>query len=168
MAPFERKRFIPHPENDRLLRDAFGRFATGVTIVTTAVDDGCIAITANSFSSVSLDPPLVLWSPSRKSKRFVHFVEAEHYAIHVLAADQRELAFNVAKDGGALLRAPLGTNAEGVPILDDCLARFDCARNAVHDGGDHAIVVGRVLHAELRDGDPLAFYSGKVARIDID
>jgi flavin reductase (DIM6/NTAB) family NADH-FMN oxidoreductase RutF len=159
--------FVPEPSNGRALRDAFGLFATGVTIVTTCGPEGCVAITANSFSSVSMDPPLVLWSPARASRRYPLFAEAEHYAIHVLAADQQNLAWSVAKDGGALLSTDLDTNAHGVPVLPHCLARFDCRRNAVHEAGDHAIIVGEVLQATMQQGDPLAFFSGRVARLDL-
>ena len=127
--------FVPEPSNGRALRDAFGLFATGVTIVTTSGPEGCVAITANSFSSVSMEPPLVLWSPARASRRYPLFAGAEHYAIHVLAADQQDLAWAVAKDAGALLGTQLDQNAEGVPVLPACLARFDCRRHAVHEAG---------------------------------
>lgn len=159
--------FVPDPGNGRALRDAFGLFATGVTIVTACGPEGCAAITANSFSSVSMDPPLVLWSPARSSSRFDLFAGAEHYAIHVLAAEQQELAWTVAKNGAALIGTPLEPNAEGVPVLEHCLARFDCRRHAVHEAGDHAIVVGEVLRATMQQGDPLAFFGGRVARLDI-
>lgn len=159
--------FVPDPQNGRLLRDAFGRFATGVTVVTARGPSGCSAITANSFSSVSLDPPLVLWSPARNSARFPLFAEADHYAIHVLAADQAELAWAVARDRSALEVANLDENHEGVPVLDRCLARFDCRRVAMHEAGDHVIVVGEVLRATMCDGDPLAFFGGRVASIAV-
>ncbi|MEM7319159.1 MAG: flavin reductase family protein, partial [Pseudomonadota bacterium] len=80
--------FAPDPENTRQLRDAFGKFATGVTVVTCAGADGPLCITANSFSSISLDPALVMWAPGKSSRRFPLFRDAEHYAIHVLAAEQ--------------------------------------------------------------------------------
>ncbi|WPY94185.1 flavin reductase family protein [Limimaricola variabilis] len=157
--------FVPDAENTRLLRDAFGRFATGVTIVTVAGEDGPVAITANSFSSLSLDPPLVLWSPDKGSRRFGHFANATHYAIHVLSADQADLCFGVSKDAWKLGDHDLECNASGVPVIPGALARFDCTREATHDGGDHVIVVGRVDRAELRDGAPLVFYAGKPVRL---
>ncbi len=89
--------FVPDPQNGRLLRDAFGRFATGVTVVTAATEGGCAAMTANSFSSISMDPPLVMWSPALASSRFPVFAQARHFAIHVLAADQADLAWTVAR-----------------------------------------------------------------------
>jgi len=157
--------FVPDESNTRLLRDAFGRFATGVTIVTAATENGVAAITANSFSSVSLTPPLVLWSPDKNSRRFAHFEAAEHYAIHVLSAEQTDLCWGVAKDVFALNHLGLDVNAEGVPVLDKCLARFECTKTAVYEGGDHVIMLGRVNRAETREeGDPLAFFKGQIGR----
>ncbi|PHP27603.1 flavin reductase family protein [Limimaricola cinnabarinus] len=157
--------FVPDAENTRLLRDAFGRFTTGVTIVTVAGEDGPVAITANSFSSLSLDPPLVLWSPDKGSRRFGHFAHATNYVIHVLAADQADLCFGVSKDAWTLGAHDLELNAAGVPVIPGALARFDCTREATHEGGDHVIVVGRVDRCELRDGAPLVFYAGKTVRL---
>ena len=158
--------FVPDADNSRDLRDAFGRFTTGVTIVTTQGRDGCVAMTANSFTSVSMQPPLVLWSPGRASSRYPVFVGAEHYVIHVLGAEQESLAFAVARDQAALPADKLSLNENGVPVLSNCLARFDCVRHAVHEAGDHAIIVGEVLRAEMRQGDPLAFFGGRVTRLD--
>lgn len=155
--------FTPDQTNTRLLRDAFGRFATGVTIVTAATDDGVMAITANSFSSVSLTPPLVLWSPDKNSRRFPYFEKADHYAIHVLSADQDELCWKIAKDAHGLRDMDLRMNAEGVPVLEGCLARFECTRSAIYEGGDHAIVLGHVNRATMReDGEALAFFKGQL------
>ncbi|MDC0737024.1 flavin reductase family protein [Cognatishimia sp. SS12] len=153
--------FQPDRENTRLLRDAFGRFATGVTVVTTQGADGPVGITANSFSSVSLDPPLVLWAPSKTSRRYPYFAEADHYAIHVLGADQADLCMGFAKNAFALQHIEHERNIEGVPVLANCLARFECKRVAGYDGGDHMIILGEVLRAEMRDGDALAFFAGK-------
>ena len=157
--------FAPDGTNGRDLRDAFGRFATGVTIVTAEGAQGCAAMTANSFSSISMSPPLVMWSPARASARHDDFAAATHYAIHVLAADQLDLAMAVAGDRTALAAADLARNAQGVPVLDDCLARFDCRRHALHAAGDHTIILGEVLSVTLRDGAPLAFFGGRVAGI---
>ncbi|MDM7458230.1 MAG: flavin reductase family protein [Paracoccus sp. (in: a-proteobacteria)] len=166
MQMADTRSFVPDPQNGRLLRDAFGRFATGVTVVTAASAEGCIAITANSFSSVSMEPPLVLWSPARSSSRYAAFAGAQHYAIHVLAEDQADLAWSVARNRDALCDLD-ALNPEGVPVLDRCLARFDCARFALHEAGDHAIVVGRVLRATISDGAPLAFFGGRIASISV-
>ncbi|WP_211238695.1 flavin reductase family protein [Roseivivax isoporae] len=153
--------FEPGPETQRAFRDALGRFATGVTIVTTQTADGPIAITANSFASLSLDPPLVLWSPAKASSRFSYFAEADHFAIHVLGTDQAQLCGEVARDGRRFRPGDLTENDKGVPLIGSALAHFECAREAVHDGGDHVIVVGRVERVRMRDGDPLLFLQGR-------
>lgn len=160
--------FIPGPETERRFRDALGLFATGVTVVTTLGTNGPVGITANSFASLSLDPPLVLWSPARASRRFAAFVTAPHYAIHVLAAEQFALGRHFAREGLDFDLPGVATNAEGVPVLTDCLARFECRRRAVHDGGDHAIVVGEVLRAGAREGTPLIFSAGQYGRFNAD
>lgn len=152
----------PDPKNTRALRDAFARFATGVTVITARSEAGPVAITANSFTSVSLDPALVLWCLGAKSNRFDAFLQAEHYAIHVLAADQRDWCDLFARDGLALAWLPHETNPQGVPVLDGCLARFDCVQRDVHVAGDHRLIVGEVLAAGFRTGPALGFYQGKL------
>ena len=155
--------FAPGPDTAREFRDALGRFATGVTVVTCWAD-GPLGITANSFSSVSLDPPLVLWSPARASRRFDAFAEAPHFAIHVLDAGQSPICAGFTASGDAFDGLTWGRNDEGCPVIDGCLARFDCAAHARHDGGDHDIVVGRVLRAAAREGPPLVFAGGSYGR----
>ena len=149
------------PTDVRALRDAFGRFATGVTIVTTTGTDGPVGFVANSFSSVSLDPPLVLWSPARASSRFAVFAGATHFAIHVLEAGQADWMARFARGGSGFDGLDHSVTAEGLPALSGALARFDCVQEAMHDGGDHAIIVGRVLRLTVRDGAPLVFSQGR-------
>ena len=156
--------FTPSKDTEREFRDALGRFATGVTVVTCATEQGPLGITANSFASVSLDPPLVLWSPARASRRFPAYEAAERYAIHILGDDQIDLCRRFSRDGFDFDGLDWAHDADGVPLIDGCLARFDCARTAAHDGGDHLIVVGRVLEAEHREGAPLLFASGSYGR----
>lgn len=145
----------------RAFRAALGRYATGVTVVTTRSARGPVGITANSFTSVSLDPPLVLWCPAKASARFSAFTGADHYAIHVLAADQLDLCHRFSRSGVDFRGLDPAETPEGLPLLHGCLARFDCAAHAAHDGGDHAILVGRVLRAFVRDGTPLLFWHGR-------
>ncbi|SHM25665.1 flavin reductase family protein [Roseibium suaedae] len=159
--------FAPDQENTRLLRDAFGRFATGVTVVTAPSQDGPVGITANSFSSVSLDPPLVLWAPDKGSRRFQYFEAAEHYAIHVLSHEQAALCQGFARNAHAFEALDFSLNAHGVPLIHNCLARFECARFAAYEGGDHLIVLGRVVKAEMRDGDALTFFAGKLGQVPL-
>jgi flavin reductase (DIM6/NTAB) family NADH-FMN oxidoreductase RutF len=154
----------PGPGRPRALRDAFGRFATGVTVITTATPEGPMAITANSFSSLSLDPPLLLWSPGKFSKRFAIFAGAAHFAVHVLGAEQGDLGARFARDGRDFDGVGALPGPGGAPLLPDCLARFACRTAAVHDGGDHAIVVGEVLDFAMREGAPLVFSQGAYGR----
>lgn len=153
-------RITPGPDTARDFRTALGRFATGVTLVTCDSDIGPLGITANSFASLSLDPALVLWSPARSSRRFAAFAGAEHFAIHILRDDQLDLARAFTHHGQAWDGLAWRASPEGVPLLDDTLARFDCRRHAIHDGGDHAIVVGEVTSAVIGDGSPLIFAGG--------
>jgi flavin reductase (DIM6/NTAB) family NADH-FMN oxidoreductase RutF len=144
-------------DDTRALRDAFGRFATGVTIVTTGTLEGPLAITANSFSSVSLDPPMVLWSIGRHSRRFAAFAHCVHYAVHVLAADQAELCWRFAKSGTDFTGLELSLSSRGVPLLPRSLARFECAVANRVEAGDHVVLLGRVLEMRTESGAPLIF-----------
>jgi flavin reductase (DIM6/NTAB) family NADH-FMN oxidoreductase RutF len=157
--------FSPDPENTQELRAAFARFATGVTVVTCTSDNGPVAITANSFSSISLEPPLVMWAAARRSRRFPAFAEARHYAIHVLRAEQKSLCELFARNGFGLADVAHEVNDHGVPLIDGCLARFECRQTAMHDAGDHAIILGQVERAELRSGDALAFFGGQFVNV---
>ncbi|MCX7889581.1 MAG: flavin reductase family protein [Rhodobacteraceae bacterium] len=158
------EQFLPSPDTARALRDALGRYATGVTVVTALGSDGPVGMTANSFTSVSLDPALVLWCPARHSRRFGAFLAAGTYAIHVLAADQLEIALHFARSG-SVEGIAAGETPEGMPLIPGVLARFDCAAEARHEGGDHAILVGRVLRVATRadagEALPLIFWGGR-------
>jgi len=162
---FASRQFTPDTENSRQLRDAFGRFATGVTVVTAPSDDGPIGITANSFSSLSLEPALILWSPSMGSRRFKYIAQAEHFAIHILSEEDKHICEGFAKNAHAFDTLKYSTNGHGVPLIESCLARFECRLVATHPGSDHVIVVGQVEKVDLLDGNPLAFYAGKYGKI---
>jgi flavin reductase (DIM6/NTAB) family NADH-FMN oxidoreductase RutF len=153
----------PTPDGAGLLafRAALGQFATGVTVVTTATADGPQGFTANSFASVSLDPPLILWSPARASSRFAVFAAAQSFSVHVLGADHLDLARRFVRGGAGFAGLPHDVTDEGSPILAGTLARFDCVRHAAHDGGDHLIIVGRVLRFATDPGAPLVFQQGQ-------
>jgi flavin reductase (DIM6/NTAB) family NADH-FMN oxidoreductase RutF len=152
---------VPDAANARLFRDALGRFATGVTVVTIAGPDGPMGFTANSFASLSLDPPLVLWSPAKASQRYPFYAAARHYAIHVLGQHQSDLPARFSRGGLGFDGLDWHLNTEGVPVLPGALARFDCAQHATHDGGDHLIIVGQVLRLALEEGEPLVFANGR-------
>lgn len=149
------------PETDsRAFRTALGRFATGVTVITAAGPDGPVGFTANSFAALSLDPPLVLWSPAKSSSRFAIFTTAPAFSIHVLAAEQAALGARFVRGGAGFDGLAHNLSSQGVPLIEGTLARFDCRLHATHDGGDHVIVVGRVEQALYREGAPLLFSQG--------
>ena len=156
--------FEPGQDTERELRDALGRFATGICVVTTQTADGPLGITANSFASVSLDPPLVLWSPALASKRCDAFVNADHFAIHILGEEQKHYCDTFATGGRDFDQLDWQPSAQNVPLLTTCLARFECDRYAVHDGGDHAIIIGKVTSATVGEGAPLIFAQGAYGR----
>ncbi|MEM8592142.1 MAG: flavin reductase family protein [Pseudomonadota bacterium] len=156
--------FVPTPDNARTFRDALGRFATGVTVVTCQSDDGPMGITANSFASVSLDPPLVMWCPAKTSKRFKAFTECRSFAIHILGNEQKHIGDAFAKEPHAFDGLDWVEAPDGTPLLNAPIARFHCAPHACHEGGDHVIAVGRVLEVAMRPGEPLLFASGQYGR----
>ena len=155
----------PNPDSARAFRDALGRFTTGVTVVTADSEIGPLGITANSFASVSLDPPLVLWSPAKSSRRFKAFAEARHFAIHIIAAEQIDICERFARNGTAFDGLDWQLSDNNVPLINGCLARFECTPEAAHDAGDHCIIVARVLKADWRAGAPLVFSQGAYRQI---
>lgn len=153
--------FLPGPGAERAYRDALGTFGTGVTIVTAMAENGPIGITANSFSSVSLRPPLVLWSVDKGSDRFEGFNAARFTAIHVLGHGQADLAMRFAKRRTDAFDGLDWTFGEdGTPLLAGCLSLFECESVANHDGGDHRILVSQVLRVSKAEGSPLIFAGG--------
>ncbi|MEQ8206442.1 MAG: flavin reductase family protein, partial [Woeseia sp.] len=144
------------------LRRSLGRFATGVTVITCddALGRPC-GITANSFSSVSLNPPLVLWNIAKVSNSLEAYLNADRYSINVLAADQRDLAVHFAKSDHTLFeRISYDKNQHGVPVLPATIACFDCRTQQIHDCGDHFIIVGEVEEYRASDQTPLLFFGG--------
>lgn len=158
----EPRSFAPGADTARDFRTALGRFATGVTLVSTLGPDGApVGFVANSFASLSLDPPLVLWSPARSARRFPIFAEARHFAIHILAQHQADWPARFARDGAGFAGLDWTLTAEGVPVLPGVPSRFDCIQHATHPGGDHLIIVGRVVRVTLEEGTPLIFAQGQ-------
>ncbi|MBL0421332.1 flavin reductase family protein [Ramlibacter sp. AW1] len=145
-------------------RAALGTFATGVTIVTTRTPDGLpIGLTANSFNSVSLDPPLVLWSLSQAAASLAAFRAGSHYAINVLAADQKPLAERFAAKGADRWSGVQSVpGAGGAPLIVGAAATFECFNRSRYDEGDHVIFVGEVERCTWREGAaPLLFHGGR-------
>ena len=150
-------------QTELALRRSLGHFATGVTVVTCCAPDGrpC-GITANSFSSVSLEPPLVLWNIAKVSNSLNAYLAAEYFAIHVLRAEQQYMAEHFARTDHTRYNGIEHTvSQQNVPILPDVLARFDCRTHEIHEGGDHHIIVGEVLAHSADDGAPLLFFGGE-------
>jgi flavin reductase (DIM6/NTAB) family NADH-FMN oxidoreductase RutF len=149
----------------KVLRNALGHFATGVTIVTAQTDRGPVGITVNSFASVSLNPALVLWSIDRNGSRYEIFRHAEYYAIHVLRADQGDLAFKVVKNAGDFGDLDLIQGDHGAPIIPGCLAIFECQKTNVYRAGDHDIILGEVKSLRTMEGDALGFFKGQMMTV---
>ncbi len=161
---------MPKPNNvsDALVaqqfRSALGMFATGVTIITARGPDGnLVGLTANSFNSVSLSPQLVLWSLGQKAGAMPVFSTGSHYAINILAADQKELAQRFAtrdidRFAGVSFREGVG----GAPVLDGVAAVFECSNRSQYEEGDHVIFVGEVESCSWREGaQPLIYHGGR-------
>jgi len=150
---------------DRDMRDALSSFSTGVTIVTTTdTENRPIGMTVSSFNSVSMEPPLILWSVTKSSLSAECYKDASRFAVHVLARDQVELSNQFARaetDKFANTKYHLDKN--GVPVLSDCASRFDCSQWACYEGGDHWIIVGRVESLERNLAEPLVFSGGSYA-----
>ncbi|MCA0928713.1 flavin reductase family protein [Ruegeria profundi] len=155
------KNFTPTPDQVSSYREALGCFGTGVTVITTDTGNGPRAITVNSFSSVSLDPPLVLWCLAKDSHRFNSFNACQHYSIHVMAEDQQEQALQFARDGLDFSHMDWALDHKGRPQLTECLARFDCKLHAKHEAGDHLIIIGEVERVMYRKGKGLIFKRGQ-------
>lgn len=153
------------PVDNKVLRAALGTFATGVTIVTTRdAQGGDIGLTANSFNSVSLEPPMVLWSLAKTSLSLPAFVNSSHFAVHVLAADQEPVSNLFAKRGADKFAGLVVERGEGgVPLLPGCAARFICRTAFQYEGGDHIIFVGEVLSLDHFPRAPLVFHGGAYA-----
>lgn len=148
----------------RELRNALGRFATGVCVISAISEDGkAMGMTANSFSSVSLDPPLILWSLQNNSDVYDIFAGPKHYAINILSTEQQAQSNQYAKKGQhELSESDYRLGKYGAPVFRHALVTFECELEATHEGGDHLIIVGRVREMHERpSGEPLLFYCGR-------
>jgi flavin reductase (DIM6/NTAB) family NADH-FMN oxidoreductase RutF len=158
---------MPDPHDPMALRKALGKFATGIAIVTTEAENGKReGLTINSFSSVSLDPPLVLWSLKRDAPSIQTFIDSGKFIINILSANQSDLSGHFARpqvDKFAGIEHTPGAN--GCPQFPGCLAQFECETFDVLDGGDHAIFLGRVQKFAENNGMPLIYSEGKYCHI---
>jgi flavin reductase (DIM6/NTAB) family NADH-FMN oxidoreductase RutF len=154
----------------RTLRDALGCFATGVTVVTCLHDGVPAGLTVNSFTSVSLDPPLLLVCIARQAASGPALISASHFAVNVLQTGQQPASIRFAtRDEDRFGATPWACGEAGAPILEDSLGVFECERYAVYDGGDHHILVGQVVKASFDAGlDPLLYFRGRYRRLHFD
>jgi 3-hydroxy-9,10-secoandrosta-1,3,5(10)-triene-9,17-dione monooxygenase reductase component len=146
----------------RHFRDVLGRFATGVTVVTSLVDDRPVGMTCQSFAAVSLSPPLVLFCPARTSRAWPLMERAGFFCVNLLAADQVELSDRMATKADEKFDAVRWSPSKtGAPLIDGVLGHVDCTVEAVHDAGDHLVVIGRVQQLELGEAEePLLYFRG--------
>jgi flavin reductase (DIM6/NTAB) family NADH-FMN oxidoreductase RutF len=144
------------------LRRVMGHFATGVTVVTTISSDGLpYGFTANAFTSVSLNPPLLLISVDKKAESYAHFEDSKVFTINILSDDQEGLSRRFAVSGGDKFQGvAYRMGANGVPILEGTLGYIECRLYAVYDGGDHTLFLGQIEEAGTRESKPLVFYRG--------
>jgi flavin reductase (DIM6/NTAB) family NADH-FMN oxidoreductase RutF len=151
-------------EEKKGLRRAWGQFATGVTVITTRTRSGQRAgLTANSFTSVSLEPPLIQWNLSKTAPSLAAFWESSHFAVNVLAEGQRDLCGHFARgqedkfEDVETLEGPYG-----IPLIEGAIAQFECRLYATYDAGDHIIFLGLVEGFRQRAEEPLLFFGGKL------
>jgi len=162
-SPSTQQARAPHFSNSEF-RAALGMFATGVTIVTARTAEGQLTgLTASSFNSVSLSPPLVLWSLSQAARSMPAFRQGSHYAINILASDQQALAQRFADPhADRFADLPFTEGVSGAPLISGCVATFECFNRSRYVEGDHVIFVGEVEHCEHRLGvAPLLYHGGK-------
>ena len=148
-------------------RNALGSFVTGVTIVT-ARDPGGepVGLPANSFNSVSLAPPMVLWSLALSSHSLPAFRDATAWAVHILAADQQDMSDRFARSGADKFGGlAVSDGPEGAPLIAGCAARFGCRARYEYEGGDHAIFLGEVVDFARSTAEPLVYHSGRYGRL---
>ncbi|MGY2703664.1 MULTISPECIES: flavin reductase family protein [unclassified Nocardioides] len=155
-----------HVAAARRFRDVLGRFASGVTVVTGTSGGEPVGLTCQSFSSVSLEPPLVVFIPAKSSRAWPLIQRSGKFCVSFLAADQAELSNTMASRGVDKFADVKWTPSPetGSPMLDGALARVDCTIHAVHEAGDHYVVIGRVVDLAIQDDgdrDPLLFYRGE-------
>lgn len=148
----------------RQFRSALGSFATGITIVTTRTSSGeDVGLTVNSFNSVSLEPPMVLWSLAKKSRSRQAFLDSGYFAVHILSVGQSELATRFASPTDRFKNLVLDRNEQNLPLLQGCAARFHCKTISCYEGGDHDIFIGEVIAFENFERSALVLQAGRYA-----
>lgn len=153
--------------DSRSLRSALASFATGVCVITTHAEErGDVGLSVNSFNSVSLDPPLILWSLSKTASAMPAFVSTRHFAVHILSSEQAHLSKQFATKGiDRFAGVPLERSEVDLPLLKGCAARFECELKFQYEGGDHVIFVGQVLRFATASVPPLVFHGGHYGEV---
>jgi flavin reductase (DIM6/NTAB) family NADH-FMN oxidoreductase RutF len=153
--------------NKEEFRAALGRFASGVTVVTAkCTDNRPCGMTVSAFSSVSLEPPLILICIDKRSSIHDYFKEGNHFAVNILGAEQEVISRRFAsKDEDRFSGIGYKDGITGTPLLDGAIASLECSVVYEYPGGDHTIVVGEVMHAEVIDGRPLTYFRGGYAQL---
>lgn len=157
------QRFLAEDADKKQLRGLLGQFATGVTVVTTTGQDGRkIGMTANSFTSVSLEPPLILWNIAKTATHLEDFRECEHFAINILNEQQEQTSNHFARSASDKFNSiDQVEEILGVPVLSDALATLVCKSYQWVEAGDHYIILGQIEHCSINSGKPLLFHNGK-------
>ena len=155
------------PINSKDFRSVMGTFATGVTIITTIDNGKPKGITANSFTSVSLEPPLVMFCLGKDSTNFEAFMSSNFFAVNILSANQEELSNKFALfEGDRFAGIKWSIWETGAPILSNVISAVDCRRATTHDAGDHIIMLGQVLRADILNApQPLLYFQGSYSRV---
>jgi len=153
--------------DDKLFRSVLGHFATGVTIITAMDGEEPVGMAANSFTSLSLDPPLILFCVAHTSSTWPRIEQAGTFAVNILGEDHEDLSQLFAKKGAdRFSQTPWRIGVSGAPVLEEAIAYLDCNFEAEYPGGDHKIIVGRVLDLDMREGSrPLLFFKGGYERL---
>lgn len=152
----------------RAFRDTLGLFVTGVTIITTRSDsDEWVGITANSFNSVSLTPPLVLWSVGNQARSLQAFKTAQHFAVHILHQDQIALSQHFAKSNPDKFKGlEVHEGRGGIPLFENCAARLECRAHSQHQAGDHTLFLAEVIEfTSDKNARPLVYHGGQYAEL---
>jgi len=153
----------PEDIDGAMFRFALGRFVTGVTVMTTKTHDGAnVGVTVSSFNTLSLDPPLILWSLSLKAPSLEHFRAARRFGVNILASDQRDLALRFARpssDKFADVRVSEGSH--GAPLIHGAVVHLECGVEARHPGGDHELIIGLILRVSVTEKAPLVYGHGR-------
>ena len=158
------------PIDPKALRNAFGAFATGVTVITTRQPDGTPrGFTANSFTSVSLDPPLILVCLAKTAHSADVFAQSPHFAVNILAEDQKAVSgLFASRTPDKFAQCAWTAGPADVPLIDGALARFTCANHQLVDAGDHLILIGRITHFATSEGQPLGYFRGNYFSVGIE